>query len=315
MRAAFGLADVPRDLQAPVLALGTFDGVHLGHRQVIQQAVDRARTIGGEALVLTFDPHPMEVLRPPTVPLLLTTVDERVELLGALGVDLVLVLPFDLEFSRMPAQVWLDEILVDRLGAREVVAGSSYTFGHGREGTAERLRSWGRERGVAVHLVPPVVVDGVPVSSSRVRAALRSGQVREAARLLGRRYSLRGRVVPGRGYGRTVGVPTANLEVPPRKVLPAPGVYATIVDLGGVRYGGATNVGFRPTFGGGDLTVESHLLDFEGDLQGEVLTIEFVDHLRPERAFSDSQALVAQIRDDVVRVRELLAGIAPGIIW
>ena len=314
MRIARGLAEVPAALPAPVLALGTFDGVHLGHRQVIGGARARARDLGGTAVVVTFEPHPLEVLRPGTDPVLLTTLDERLALLDGAGVDLALVLPFDLPFSRIPAETWLDEVLAGRLGARAVFAGSSYTFGHRREGTAVRLAEWGRTHGVEVHLMPAVRVSGEPVSSSRVRSALREGLVDEAARLLGRWYGLRGSVTSGLGRGRTIGFPTANLVPPARKVLPGQGVYATIVDVDGRRYGGATNVGRRPTFGGGDVTVETHLLGFAGSLAGETIVVSFVQRLREERTFPGADALVRQIREDVEQARQLLAGVGPGII-
>jgi len=297
-----------------VLALGTFDGVHLGHRQVIESGVARARAAAGNAVAVTFEPHPVEVLRPSAGPILLTTLDERLALFEEIGVDVTVALPFDLEFSRISAQAWLDEILAERLRAHEIFAGSSYSFGFRREGTAAHLEAWGRDRGVPVHLVPPVLVGGEPVSSTRIRSALWAGLVDEAARLLGRWYSVGGRVVHGSGRGRTLGFPTANLEIPPRKVLPARGVYATIVELEEHRYGGATNIGYRPTFGGTGLSVETHLLEFEGDLAGATIVLAFVQQIRPERAFSGPDALMHQIGRDVERVRELLAAAGPGII-
>jgi riboflavin kinase/FMN adenylyltransferase len=289
-----------------VLALGTFDGLHLGHQQVIGAAVGQARASGGRSVAVTFEPHPLEVLRPDTVPVLLTTLEERLSLLSGLGVDVALVLPFDLTFSRTPAQVWLDEILAQRLCARAIFAGSSYTFGYRREGTARHLMEWGRARAIEVTLVPAVVIDGDPVSSSRIRGALRDGAVDEAARLLGRRYRLQGQVVSGEGRGRTIGFPTANLQVDsPRKVLPRVGVYATVAGVGGRWYGGATNVGRRPTFGGTQLTVETHLV-------GQAMTLEFVRNIREERAFSGPEALSRQIDQDIARVRELLVTAGPG---
>jgi len=314
LRIARGLAEVPEALPAPVLALGTFDGIHVGHRQVIGGAMARARDLEGTAVVVTFEPHPLEVLRPGTDPVLLTTLDERLALLDDAGVDLTVVLPFDLAFAQIPAETWLDEILAGRLGARAVFAGSSYTFGHRRRGTAARLAEWGRDRGVEVHLIPAVLVSGEPVSSSRIRTALREGLVDEAARLLGRWYGLGGPVTSGQGRGRTIGFPTANLVPPARKVLPGQGVYATIVDVDGRRYGGATNVGRRPTFGGGDVTVETHLLGFAGELSGRTTVVSFVQRLREERTFPGADALVRQIHDDVEQARQLLAGVGPGII-
>jgi riboflavin kinase/FMN adenylyltransferase len=247
------------------------------------------------------------------VPELLTTIEERLALQSGLGIDQALLIPFDLAFSRTPAPVLMDEILSHRLQARSVYVGSSYTFGHLREGTARRLIEWGRERAIAVTLVPAVLIDGEPVSSSRIRGALHEGLVDEAARLLGRDYSLRGRVEAGAGRGRTLGFPTANLAVDsPRKILPHEGVYATIVEAGGRRYGGATNVGRRPTFAGTGLTVETHLLDFSAHLVGASIVLYFVRRLRGERAFSGPDALARQIGQDVAQVRELLASARPG---
>jgi riboflavin kinase / FMN adenylyltransferase len=314
VRTAQGLGEFPADRPAPVVALGTFDGVHLGHRQVIGAAVSRARVLGGTAVAVTFEPHPLEVLRPSATPILLTTLDERLALFEEIGADVALVLPFDIEFSRLSATTWLDEILAERLRVREICAGSSYSFGFRREGTAARLDEWGRARGVPVHLIPPVLVGGEPVSSTRIRSALWAGLVDEAARLLGRSYTLRGRVIRGSGRGHTLGFPTANLEIPSRKVLPGRGVYATIAEVGGRRYGGATNIGYRPTFGGSSLSVETHLLEFQGELVGETIILSFVQRIRAERAFPGPEALVRQIHLDVAQVRELLAAAGPSII-
>ena len=305
MRRAFGLADWPAGVRAPVLALGTFDGVHLGHRRVLGLAVERARARGSPSAALTFEPHPLEVLRPAHEPVLLTTVDERLDQFEALGIDVGLVLPFDDAFSKISAAAWLDDVLRGRLDAREIIAGSSYTFGFRREGTARRLETWGRDADVPVQLVPAVLAGGEPVSSSRIRAALREGLVEDVARLLGRRYRLAGRVVPGAGRGRTIGVPTANLSPSPRKIVPAHGVYATAATVGGRRYRGATNIGTRPTFEGRGVSVETFLLDFAGECAGEVMALEFVRYLRGERAFPDAAALVRQIAQDVAAVREL----------
>ncbi len=313
MLTARGLDNFPPGDSA--LALGTFDGVHLGHQQVIRQAVSRARGGGLRSIAVTFEPHPLEVLRPSPEPILLTTLEERLDLVSGLGVDVTLVLPFDLEFSRTPARAWLDGVLAGRLRARAIVAGSSYTFGHRREGSAQQLAEWGQARGIEVSLVPAVLVGGEPVSSSRIRGALREGLVDEAARLLGRYYRLQGRVASGAGRGRILAFPTANLAVDsPRKMLPGAGVYATLAAVGGRRYGGATNVGRRPTFGGGGIMVETHLLDFHGDLVGEPMAVEFVRRIREERAFPGPEALGRQIAMDVARIRELLAAAAPGII-
>lgn len=313
MLTARGLDEFPPG--ESVLALGTFDGMHLGHRKVIGGAVDRSPDLGTRSVAVTFEPHPLEVLRPSAEPVLLTTVEERLALLSGLGVDVALVLPFDLTFSRTPAQVWTDEILARRLGARAIFVGSSYTFGYRREGTAQRLAEWGQARAIEVTLVPAVLIAGEPVTSSRIRGALREGLVDEAARLLGRRYRLRGQVTRGEGRGRTIGYPTANLSVESsRKILPRTGVYATMVEVGGRRFGGATNIGRRPTFGGTQISVETHLLEFSGQLDGEAMALEFVRRIRDERAFSGPEALRRQIGQDIAQIRELLAGVDQGIM-
>ena len=314
MLTVHGLGEYPPGAGS-ALALGTFDGLHLGHRHVIGTAVARAAEISCRSVVVTFDPHPLEVLRPSAEPVLLTTPDERLALLSDLGVDIALVLPFDLAFSRTTAQEWLDAILARRLAARAVFVGASYTFGHRREGTAARLAEWGRSHGVEVHLLPAVLVNAEPVSSSRVRGALREGLVDEAARLLGRGYTLGGQVVRGEGRGRSLGYPTANLQVSSsRKIVPARGVYATIAEVGTRRYWGATNIGVRPTFGGTALSIETHFLENTGDHLGESMTLTFVRRIREERKFSGAEALARQISTDIAQVRELLAAAGPSII-
>jgi riboflavin kinase/FMN adenylyltransferase len=313
LRTARGLDEISPE--KPVLALGTFDGLHLGHQQVIRGAVTRARECAGQSIVVTFEPHPLEVLRPSPEPVLLTTLEERLALLSGLGVDVALVLSFDRAFSQTPAEGWMNDILGERLRARAIFVGSSYTFGYRREGTAQRLVEWGRARAVDVTLVPAVLIDGEPVTSSRIRGALREGLVDEAARLLGRGYALRGRVTSGAGRGRTIGYPTANL-VPDssRKLLPRVGVYATVAEVGGRRFGGATNVGRRPTFGETEISIETHLLEFSGDLVGEAMTLQFVRRIREERTFPGPEALSQQIGRDVSQVRELLVAGGQGII-
>lgn len=306
-----GLDEFPA--RESVLALGTFDGLHLGHQQVVGRAVAEARERAAQSVAVTFEPHPLEILRPSPEPVLLTTLDERLALLSGLGVDVTLVLPFDPAFSQTPAHAWLDEILAERLQARAIVVGSSYTFGYRREGTARHLAEWGRARGIDVYLVPAVLIDGEPVSSSRIRWAVREGLVDEAARLLGRPYSLRGWVTAGQGRGRTIGFPTANLSPDsPRKILPGGGVYATVAEVAGRRLGGATNIGRRPTFGGDQVVVETHLLAFSGNLVGELMTLEFIRRIREERTFPGAEALSQQISQDVLLVRELLGAGGPG---
>jgi riboflavin kinase/FMN adenylyltransferase len=295
----------------PAVAIGNFDGVHLGHVALAAATVERARALGGQPLVLSFDPHPARVLRPDGAPATLYTLRQRAELLGELGIEGLVVLPFDAERGRQPPDAFVEEVLVGRLGAGTVVVGEQFRFGRGRAGDVDLLRRAGERYGFSVAAIPPVALDGAPVSSSRVRDLLGRGEVRLAARLLSRPFFLEGRVVPGDGRGRTIGVPTANIEVE-NETLPAPGVYAGLAGEGGSALGAcALNVGVRPTFGGGALLVEAHVLDFDEDLYGRRLRIALIERLREERRFTSVEALVTQIRDDVGRTRAVLAGYTP----
>ncbi|MDR7484169.1 MAG: bifunctional riboflavin kinase/FAD synthetase [Armatimonadota bacterium] len=287
------------------LALGTFDGVHLGHRAVIQTACEAAGQEGGDAVVLTFDPHPLTIIAPPEAPFLLTTLEERVALLAALGVDVLVVVRFTEAVRQVRAADWLD-LLARRIGPRRFVLSSTHAFGRDREGTPAFLEAWAAQRHIGVTVVPPVTNAGTIISSTAIRDRLREGDVRTAGEWLGRWYSVRGTVVPGEGRGRRLGVPTANLLVPADKVVPARGVYAAYATARGQTYRAAVNVGLRPTFGEERLTVEAHLLDADVDLYGESLELAFVERLRDECRFDSVDALRAQVASDVARTRGLL---------
>ena len=292
------------------VTVGNFDGVHRGHQALVAHAVARAREAGGAAVVLTFDPHPARVLDPARAPAALTTLAQKEELLAGLGVDVLAVLPFDAGVAALSPEAFALEVLSGALGARHVVVGESFRFGHRREGDARRLGAIGEGLGFSVRALPPVLGRGASISSSRVRAELARGDVGAARELLGRAYFLDAGVVRGEGRGRTLGVPTANLE-PDNEVLPARGVYAgrCRVPGGGWRLA-VVNLGERPTFGGGHATVEAHLVDFAGDLYGARVRLELHERLRDEERFSGPDALVARIREDVSRARGLLPGLA-----
>ena len=294
----------------PAVTVGNFDGVHVGHQALIAAAAGEARAAGGVSVVLTFDPHPARVVRPGPAPAALTTLAQKEELLAGLGVDRLAVLGFDASVAGLAPEAFAREVLSGSLGARHVVIGESFRFGRGREGDARGLAEIGTRLGFEVHAIPPVRVNGEPVSSSRVRDALARGDVRGARSLLGRPYFVDAAVVRGDGRGRTLGVPTANLD-PENEVMPARGVYAARCRVPGGRWAGAVvNLGHRPTFGGGPVTVEAHLLDFEGDLYGARVRLEFHERVRGEERFDGAEALVARIRRDVVEARALLS--APG---
>ncbi|MBI2939610.1 MAG: bifunctional riboflavin kinase/FAD synthetase [Chloroflexi bacterium] len=298
-----------------VVTIGSFDGVHRGHQALIAGVVDRARATGRLAVVVTFHPHPRTVLRlrPPDASFTyLQTLEERLRLVAELGVDEIVVVPFTVELSRQTADEFARSLRT-RLQMAELWVGPGFAIGRQRHGTVPVLTTLGHQVGFVVHEVPPVLVDGQPVSSSRIREALQEGDVAQAAKLLGRRYSVRGPVVHGAGRGRKLGIPTANLEVPDWLYLPANGIYAVCVDLDGLdgrRLGGAASLGTRPMFDSGQRVLEVHVLDFEADLYGQWLTIEFVQWLRPEERFPSLAAFLDQVKRDIARTREIIAGIA-----
>ncbi len=305
MDVVHGLEAFPTRRGPTVLALGTFDGVHRGHQRIITTAVQRAREIGGRSVALTFDPHPLQVIAPPPEPFLLTTVEERLALLAAMDVDVTVVVRFDQALRETPADAWVD-LLVHRVGISDVVSSTDHTFGKDRGGTVEVLRRRGQIDGFAIHTVPLMHLDGTLVSSTVIRRLIRAGAVYDAARYLGRWYTLAGQVIGGDHRGSGLGFPTANLQVPGEKVQPARGAYAGFVQAEAGRYEAAVSVGTRPTFGPGQVVVEAHLLDFTGALYGTHLTIEFVDRLHDDIAFPSPEALIQQLHDDVVVTRRRL---------
>lgn len=285
------------------VAIGVFDGVHRGHQEILNALVAEARRHEGVSVVLTFDPHPETILRPQTAPPILTPLSEKAALMGELGVDRLIALPFDAEVAAMPAASFFREMVVARVKAGALFVGFNFRFGAGGDGTVAELAKWGQAAGIEVRVFPPIRRGRKVVSSSAVREALASGRIGEVERLLGRRHALVGSVVPGRGRGRALGFPTANLDLGPHAALPAPGIY--IVDCQGPQGEGRglLYVGHRPTFERGPVSVEAHLLDYEGQLYGQVLRVELLARLRGDRAFAGPERLRRQIQADVARAR------------
>jgi riboflavin kinase/FMN adenylyltransferase len=291
-----------------VVTIGNFDGVHLGHRAILGRVQQRARELEAQAVAVTFDPHPLKVLRPGMHLPLLTTPAQKLQLLNASGLEAVVVLPFTREFAALPARDFVLRYFCDGLKVREVVVGHDYCFGRNREGNIDLLRELGRTHGFTVQVVWAVEVDGAVVSSSLIRAMLKLGRVAEAANLLGRSYGVVGRFILGKGRGaKLLGVPTANLR-PENELLPATGIYAVRVRRGAETWLGAANIGTSPTFENGEFSLEVHLLDFDGDLYGDTLEVEFAARLREERKFPSLEALTAQIHADIAAARRALAG-------
>lgn len=301
-------------LPGSVVTLGAFDGVHVGHRELIRRAVLRARELGVECVAYTFDPHPAKLLAPEFAPQTLCSVRERVRLLGLLGVDRVIVEPFDHTFAELHADAWVTSHLAGMLRPSHVVVGFNFSYGHARSGNPEQLRRAGGAHGFTVDVVEPVQVHSIIVSSTRVRELLLEGNVEGARLMLDRHHGLTGVVVEGERRGQTLGFPTANLA-PEAELIPAHGVYASrvILDDGAAQGHGApvfsavTNIGLRPTFSGTSVSIESHLLDTRLDLYRRHLRVELVAHVREERRFPGPEALTAQIRADVEAARRLLA--------
>ena len=312
-----GLAATPGDLGRTVVTIGMYDGVHRGHQALIGAAVERARALRRPCLLLTFDPHPAEVIRPGSHPAILTSLDRKAELVAELGVDAMCVLPFTQEFMRLSPETFTHTVLVEHLHAAQVVVGENFTYGHKAAGTVQTLAAEGRRFGFTVEGLPLRNVEGegeeVTISSTYIRACVAAGDMESATQALGRPHRVDGVVVVGDRRGRALGYPTANVESPPFTAIPADGVYAGHLVLrdprSGVskeRYPAAISVGTNPTFEGSRRTVEAFVLDFDGDLYGEHVGVEFVSRLRAMAAFPDVDSLVAAMDDDVVRTRALL---------
>jgi riboflavin kinase/FMN adenylyltransferase len=288
-----------------VVAIGVFDGVHLGHQRILRGAVEAAQRDGGISAAVTFEPHPDSVLRPNAAPRLLTGLDRKAGLMEALGMDEILVVRFDPDFAGLSPEGFCKRVLSDRLGAGRVMVGENFRFGHGGQGTSADLQDYGKEHGFDVVAVPLALRGGEPISSTRIRALIGKGQVVEAADLLGRPHRLEGTVVQGVGRGRGLGAPTANLAVDRRLALPRLGIYITRVLLPDGRLSpSVTSVGTNPTFESGrQIHIETLLLDYEGDLYGKPMALDFLDRIRDQERFPDAAALAARIRKDVAIAR------------
>ncbi len=291
----------------PVLTVGSFDGVHLAHQAIIEEVVKRAGKVDGKSVLVTFEPHPQVFLDPKTAPFLLMTEKEKLTFLNHLGLDAVIILPFTQELASMRANEFVEKILHNRLGVWEIVIGHDHAFGRGRRGRLRTLVELGSRLNFKVDAIKPIMYSSKPISSTRIRQELLIGHVREASDMLGHPYSFTGRIVTGDGRGRNLNYPTANMEIPPRKLVPANGVYAVTSDFASPVLHGLLNVGIRPTFGGKDRMVEVHFFDYQGSLYGHEISVRIVEKIRDEQKFEDGARLSEQIRIDEQVARRLLA--------
>jgi len=289
-----------------VVTIGNFDGVHLGHREIFRRVVAAARQRQALATVITFEPHPLRLLAPPLAPPRINTPVEKVRLIRASCIDLLLVLPFTRRFAALSATEFVDSILVDKLAIRHLVIGYDYAFGRNREGDAAFLAAAARRHGFTLEVLEPLKTGEEVYSSTRIRQTLQQGDVAGVVGVLGRHFTLDGRVVSGAGRGRQLGFPTANLATA-KELLPQDGVYAVRVRYGRKIFDAVVNLGSRPTFAGNQRTLEIHLLDFSGNLYGARLRLYFIERLRAERHFTSVEGLQSAVRDDIVRARAVLA--------
>jgi riboflavin kinase/FMN adenylyltransferase len=302
-----GLANLNTSYPNTVLTIGNYDGIHLGHQKILVMVLNRAQEIGGTSMVMSFDPHPVKVLAPERNMKLLTTPEEKARLLEEMGIDVLLCVKFDKEFSSMLPDDFIQYVLVDKIHVKEIIVGTEYAFGKNKKGTIDLLRRRGEKLGFGVKAVRNVLVHGRAVSSSTIRGFLQKGAVSEVTNYLGRAYSIEGTVIKGKGRGRSIlHVPTANISTPV-EIAPKEGVYAVRVGLEDIVYNGVANIGKNPTFGNAEVSYEVHLFDFDGDLLGKNLRIYFIERIRGERTFPDAESLGKQIQDDIERGKEILS--------
>jgi len=312
MKVFKGIGEITPEFRSSVITIGNFDGIHLAHQEILQRVVREAGLRRSRSIVITFDPHPQKVLHPERRPFyLLTTLDEKVKLIESLDLDAVLLIAFTQAFSAMTAEAFVREILWDKLRIQKVFIGHDYAFGNRKQGNEDFLRSMGGMLGFEVESINTFTVSDTTVSSTNIRKAVLGGDVAKAALLLGHPYSLSGTVIRGYQRGREIGIPTANIE-PGKELLPANGVYAVVVDLEGVRHAGVLNVGFNPTFSNEKLSVEVHIMNFDGELYGKGLTVSFIERIRSEMKFESPQKLGEQILRDKAKAGEILARLVRG---
>ena len=304
------LADIDGPFPNAVITIGNFDGVHIGHQALFHEVIERAEAIDGTAVAMTFEPHPIRVLKQNGHPPLITLYEQKIELMSAVGLDVLIALPFTMEFAGWSAERFVKELLVDRIGVKAIVVGQDYTFGRGREGNVALLNDYGRQLGFEVHVLDWISTpkNGIGrISSTRVRDLVMEGRMEDAQKLLGRHYQIRGTVAKGRDRGgRLLGFPTANIELAD-ELCPKSGIYAVSVEVRGEKYKGVANIGYSPTFDDHLFTIEVFILDFDRTIYDEKIRVNFIQRLRDEKRFDSVAELSEQIRKDVERARGIIS--------
>lgn len=293
------------NIKSSIVTIGNFDGVHIGHQKVLNAVRKRAKKLKLPSILYTFEPHPVKVIAPHKSLLLLTTPEEKIELIKAFGMDYLILARFTKEFASQHPKKFVEDVLVRQLKAKEVWVGHDYAFGKGKKGTIKYLKGLGKKYGFKVYIISACKRTGIIVSSSKIREYVKDGRVREAAKFLGRPYSISGKVVKGRNIGRHLGFPTANIEIH-NELIPKDGIYAARVLLGNKIYKGAANIGFAPTFHTKKRSVEVHIIGFNGNIYGKKVKMEFIERLRGEKTFKSAKELATQIKKDVEEVKKIL---------
>jgi len=312
MKIIKNIDNIPKDLTGAVVTIGNFDGIHLGHREIFRKIVREARESNKKSVVITFDPHPQKIIHPERRPFfLLTPLNEKLDLIKSCDVDAVILITFSIEFARITAGEFVENILWGKLRLSKLFVGYDYVFGKGKGGDAKFLKVYGKKLGFQVEKIGAVKTDGMISSSTGIRLAILDGNVKLASEMLGRPYGVTGTVVKGYRRGTDIGYPTANIKS--EKVIPATGVYVIIAELEGARHQGVINIGCNPTFDNEEISAEVHLLDFEGDIYGKNITVFFIDRLRDEIKFKGPEELIRQIKKDIERAREILSSRAENI--
>jgi len=302
------LSDIAVPLRKPFVTIGNFDGVHLGHQMLFSEVVSKAYKHKGTSVAITFNPHPLNVVRPDFAVKLISNCDQKRELIEMAGIDVLIIIPFTPKFATTTAVDFVDQVLIDTISLQELVVGYDYAFGKGREGDIDFLKKQGAEKNFPVSVVEPYYVDDVLASSTKVRELVSAGKMREVKKLLGRHYQIRGEVIKGKQRGGAeLGFPTANLHISEEDLCPKHGVYVTQVIYDGKCYGGVLNIGYNPTFGEERLSAETHIFDFNQDIYGKPIKINLLRYLRGEKKFSGLDELAAQIGKDAHKAKEVLA--------